>query len=368
MKMPKGFTVWRIADMSRNQRAREERYHSFLHALDNNKINSRANTTYTDPLAHTRPQANGMMFEPMSDAELMSRINYLTPKIKRNTALCTVFIIIGFVLSTYVRITAGEILAFGVLILFFAAGFSFGVSAKTAKNRLKNIVSNNIVRGVLTETFDLTNYSPGCHIGQNQISWTGLIQQSWNRINGSDLVQGSYKGVRFSFSDVHLEQVTKSRKGGQTRTTRFKGQWLIVDLAKELPWVIQLRERGMSVSKRAKSDIETENIEFNRRFHISTRDPHTAFYLLTPHFMEYILGADNRANAHTFMSFGGRQVHIALHNGRDLFEPFGKKLFAMKNIQTLRMQMQWDANYIAGIIDELLQNECLFGTGAADDE
>jgi hypothetical protein len=77
--------------------------------------------------------------------------------------------------------------------------------------------------------------------------------------------------------------------------------------------------------------------------------------------MEYIIKADNRADAITSMSFNEKQVHVTLHNGRDLFEPCSKKLYDLSNIAMLRMQMGWDVNYITGVIDELLLNECLFG-------
>jgi hypothetical protein len=295
----------------------------------------------------------------MDDRELGARVKYLSPRIKRNAALSAVFTVTGFVLSAYVRIRYGEALAFLVLIIFFAVGFTFGTSAAKYRKRLKSLVSNNIVRGVLSDTFDLTHYAPGCHIGQRHIKESMLVQQGWNRLSGSDMVEGFYKGVRFRFSDIHLEMVTKSRKGGTTRRTIFKGQWLIIELSKVLPWSLQLRSR-LAVGKKAKSSVETENMEFNQRFQIACSDPHTAFYILTPHFMEHILRAKRKANSQTHMNFAGQQVHVALHNGRDLFEPLGKKLFAMDNIAALRSQMQWDANYITGIIDELLLNENLF--------
>ncbi|MDR2531848.1 MAG: DUF3137 domain-containing protein [Oscillospiraceae bacterium] len=331
--------------MRQYDRVREERYNRFLHGLDRNDVGTNMQQS---PL--------------MSDAELQTLIDELTPKIKTNTALATILTIIGFISSTFVRVGVGEFFDMLVLVVFFSMFFSFafyfGNKAARQKKRLKCIVSNNIVRGVLTDNFELAVYAPGSHIRQSIIEHTKLIQLNWNRISGSDLVEGTYRGVRFSFSDLLLRHETGSGKNRKI-VTRFKGQWLICELKKEIPWKICLRERG-SDNKRTKSTIETENIEFNQKFHIQAEDPHTAFYVLTPHFMEYIMKARRRANARTFMKFDGRQIHIALHNGRDLFEPYGKKLFVANNIVTLRMQMQWDVKYITGVIDELLYNEKLF--------
>jgi len=322
------------------ERTREERYNKFLHGLDSG---------YRDIHVTSRQKAT------LSDAQLERKIKELTPKIKTNKALCSIFLALGFCLSFILGVLHGEI---GRImgILFIGLSASFGVKAAKYKRELKCVVSNNIVRGALAEKFDVEMYAPGSHISSYDVRFSGLIQ-NWNKISGSDLIEGIYKGVKFHFSDIHLEHEKNSGKS-KSRTTRFKGQWLIIDLKKEIPWFVELRHRG---AIKAKSDVETENIEFNRMFQIITKDPHTAFYVLTPHFIEYIIKAKRRANAEMYMKIIGKQIYIALHNGRDLFEPYGNNLFAEENIETLRMQMRWDVNYISGIIDELLHNENLFG-------
>jgi len=314
----------------------EEKYNKFLHGLDSVDISKNAEPT-------------------LSDAELEVEINKLTPKIKLYNNLgkaCTILGIFAF----FPLVMIFPLLGF----LPILTGVIFVVKALGYEGKLKGLVSNNIVRGVLADSFTLEVYAPGSHIPQDTVEQTKLIDRNWNRISGSDLVEGVYKGVKFSFSDLHLQHVTSSGKNRKV-VTRFEGQWLTLKLAKALPQSVVLKERD-NTNKNAKSDAETENMEFNQKFHITAGDPHTAFYLLTPHFMEYILQADKRADARTCMSFGGREVHIALHNGRNLFEPCGKKLYDKRNIELLRNQMRWDVKYITGIIDELLLNETLFKT------
>jgi hypothetical protein len=292
----------------------------------------------------------------LSDIELKIKISGLVPKIKKAYAITIIFAIIAIVFMTLARFEiffAGWFIGLAALIPAVIAGERMA----RYKKQLKCIVSNNIVRGVLSDKFALEVYSPACHISESVIRQTNLFPK-WSRISGSDLVKGTYKDVKFSFSDLHLQHETGSGKNRKV-VTKFKGQWLIIDPAKEIPHAVLLRERSGS---KAKSDIETESIEFNRRFQITTRDPHTAFYILTPHFIEHILKADKRAGAATSISFERRQVHVALHNGRDLFEPCSKKLYDISNIEMLRMQMSWDAKYITNIIDELLLNENLFNT------
>jgi len=313
------------------RKVREERFDKFLHGLDKNNA-------ITDP----RP--------PLTDKELMARINELAPKIKLYNALLKIFLVLSFVGFLPLNVLF-PMLGFAPFVLVAL----FGFKAIKNESELKCIVGNSIVRNVLSDTFELTNYSPGCHLAYDAISEAKLIQ-SWNRTSGSDLIEGKYRGVRFSFSDLTLQHESGSGKNRST-TTRFKGQWLIIELAKNLPEAVQIKEREKSS---AKSDVETENMEFNQKFQIKTESPHTAFFVLTPHFMEYILSAKKRANSKMHMSFSGTRAHIALHSGRDLFEPTSKKLYDIKNIEMLRNQMKWDAKYITGIIDELLLNENLF--------
>jgi hypothetical protein len=171
-----------------------------------------------------------------------------------------------------------------------------------------------------------------------------------------------------TFSDIHLEDVTTDSDGDEHRETVFKGQWLICGLGKKLPATVRIREKleRQGVAKRLfgdraneKSDIVTDNAAFNQQFQIQTDDPHTAFYVLTPHFMEFIVAADMQAHARTYLCFSDDSVQIAIHNGYDSFE-IGKNSAEIKDIPVLRQRIQREIGYITSILDELFKNEYLF--------
>jgi hypothetical protein len=82
------------------------------------------------------------------------------------------------------------------------------------------------------------------------------------------------------------------------------------------------------------------------------------FYVLTPHFMEYIIAADETANARTYFCFAGEKVHIAVDSRRDTFEVRGAD---SKDPEMARERIKKEMAYITGILDELLQNHYLFG-------
>jgi hypothetical protein len=145
----------------------------------------------------------------------------------------------------------------------------------------------------------------------------------------------------------------------------FQGQWLICDFGKELSATVRLIERKSGARFQrthdiSKSDIETENAAFNKKYRIIAQDGHTAFYLLTPHFMERLLAADEMADASTLFYFGNGKVHIALNSGRD---SFNLSSVALSNFENVREKFRGELTLLTNIVDELLLNEKLFKEG-----
>ncbi|MCL2298889.1 MAG: DUF3137 domain-containing protein [Firmicutes bacterium] len=235
-----------------------------------------------------------------------------------------------------------------------------------AKSAMKQLLSANIVQGALSAVFAGCQYNYEGRLPSSVIKEARLIS-GWTDISGSDLVVGRYRGRGVEFSDIKLERVTQVQTGestSQRRETLFRGQWLVFELGRVLPAsvrVIEKEGRGglrAALKNLAKSDVETENAAFNAQFRIETVDPHTAFYVLTPHFIEYIMAADAAARARTCLCFTGGRVHIALDNGRDSFE-LGRAA-DLKDIAALRARVRREIKYLTGILDVLMQNKYLF--------
>ncbi|MCL2108249.1 MAG: DUF3137 domain-containing protein [Oscillospiraceae bacterium] len=289
---------------------------------------------------------------PMSDDELFARLAPLRAKARgasTGTIIGTVLLVICFLIFPLLAI----ICAIPLVIV--------GIQQAKATREIKVLLSENLVRGALAEMMELKTYLHDLAVKEADIRAADIIT-TWNRYSGSDYVNGNYRGMNITFSDVKLQHVTGSGKNRKT-VTRFKGQWLICDLKREIKNTVKLREKVKGDG--GKSDIETENIDFNNKFQICTYDPHTAFYILTPHFMEYINKADYRAGARSYFCFmkqgNQSQVHVALHNNTDLFEPKIKKNFTKEDLRTIREKIKTEIRYITGVIDELMLNDYLFG-------
>ena len=295
--------------------------------------------------------------ESLSDDALETRLKKISRKIIL-FKIIRVILGIGAALSFFFGTEKiGPLVGMLSIIPFFIAIIVFSVKIFIVKNEKKQLIGTNIVGGAVADEFEIIEYEALKFIDFNEIKAAALLG-NWNSCEGSDFIRGKYKGVSFSSSDICLEQVN-NHNGENSRHKVFKGQWLICELNKTLETPLRLCERS-SEGKGKKSDVETENQAFNDKYKILTSDPHTVFYILTPHFMEYIVRMDNEARARTYMCFMGNKVHVALYNNRDLFEANDRKVLGGMNVAQLREQVKLEVKYITAVIDELLLNNYLF--------
>jgi len=195
-------------------------------------------------------------------------------------------------------------------------------------------------------------------------------------IVGNDYFIGKYKDRELEYCNAEIRKYwTETETDENWNVTEiedwrqlFRGMWITCKLGKPVPAIVRVREKkgifssiGDSKRKKAKGDVETENLAFNEQFEILTGDAHEAFKIITPHFMELILSADSKARSRTMLCFAGNRIHIALERSKFLFE-----LNSVSSIDAdeLKLLVLKDIKYLTDILDELFQNEYLFGSDA----
>jgi hypothetical protein len=288
----------------------------------------------------------------LSDGELLVRIQrYQTQGLCfLFTALPVMFAgIIVLVVSGNEEFTA--VSAVGVSLI--TLGFLGIWRAIVVNNVATEMFKVNVVRDALAEVLEGCVYKSKLSISQPRIAATGLFE-GWNRFSGEDYIRGAYQGHEIEFSDIVLENEHTEGTGDRKRTVKttvFQGPWLTCRLRKKLPAKVVLREGG------GKGNVETESVAFNSKYQLLTDDPHTLFRVLTPHFMEYVVAADEELNARTFFCFAGDRVHIAVYNKHNAFEiPANSNA---GNLDAAREQIKKEMRSITGILDVLLRNEFL---------
>lgn len=119
-----------------------------------------------------------------------------------------------------------------------------------------------------------------------------------------------------------------------------------------------MSENAKKLRRQHRSDsVEMENPAFNDRFLVTAASAQEAYYLLTPHMMEYILSAAGRSGGEVYMAFlRGGKLHIAVQTGRDFFE-LGK---SAANIERLRQKFLGELRWFTGILDELRLADTLY--------
>jgi len=236
----------------------------------------------------------------------------------------------------------------------------FGYLAKQVEQKKAALVEPGLLRVIRTAldgNFEVESYESARGIEASEIRKTELINHDWNRCQGYNFVKAKYRGVNVSFSNVNLLYGTNRRN--DTETNIFAGQWLICELRNELPAPIWLRECPREKGSK-KSNIQTDNIEFNNKYQITTPDQYAALQVLTPRFVESILNVRKKTDVWTSLCFMGNQLHIAY--ARFLFSKDVNEIRDTGDIGLYSGQADMDAKYITGIIDELLLNDHLFGS------
>lgn len=277
----------------------------------------------------------------------------------------------------FIAVGGGIVTLLGFLYLGMFAGLCgialliWGIVKITSANRgAKNAVGVQIVTAALQEVFDEVEYLPHSHLDESVVYNTDMgFPFDVDKITGSDYVRGNYRGAEIEMSDMRLINITYTTdsKGRSHRqeTTVFEGLWLICDFGKALSADLRLSERSALFGKLAIGGIKTESEAFNQRFHIQSQSQHDAFYILTPHMMEYILSMDAKGGGDTYMRFLKEgKVHIAINSGRNAFEMGSLNT----DVAALRQKFVAEIRYVTDIIDELRLVDTLHDGTSAETE
>ena len=245
-------------------------------------------------------------------------------------------------------------LAIFFLALLLVGGYLWGKSAGVAKK----LLSDQVVSGVLKEVLgDAVEYNPWGKINPGSMEFPF----SYNSVDGSDHIKAVYNGLNIELGDVELIDKTEDTdEEGHTNTrqdTVFKGQWLTCDFGKELAGQVYVSERSKKDHRSMKSNVTMDNEQFSKRFCVRADDPQEAYYILTPHMMEYILNMADRSGGTVYMSFlRGGKMHIAVDTGRDSFELGNDSA----NVEGLRRKFLGELRWFTDMIDTLRVEDTLY--------
>ncbi len=291
----------------------------------------------------------------MTDADLLSALNNIKSTYKKSFPFFFVFLAV-FLVSSWGAMSCegnGQIASFvgiGISILAFIVIFCLRYFAVL---KIKEFLAENLIKGYLAKTFDEFEYQAKSRLSDHIVKSKMYISGRIDEIDGSDYIRGVYKGLDFEMSDIKLTEVRVHRNSkGERReekVTIFKGTWCVCDFKKRLESDLWITEKTSFLDLNFFT-VKTDSEAFNKRFAVRTDTPHEAFYVLTPHMMEYIEEMDKKANGDIhFCFFRDGKVYIAINSNKDSFE-FGFNC----DIESARKTIEKDLSYITDFIDEIM--------------
>ena len=288
--------------------------------------------------------------QTMTNKELESQLQSLQTKdliFKILTYGCCAGLVISLVM--------GQLAIFFVLMIITMV---FGTQWSKASGAIKKLLSDNIISGVLKEALgDAVEYNPWGTINPGSM----VFPFSYNCTAGSDHIKVVYHGVNVELGDIELidesEVTDEEGRTEKTRNTQFKGQWLTCDFGKELAGEVYISERTKKTRKSLKSDVTMDNEQFAKRFCVRANDPQEAYYILTPHMMEYITAMADKSGGTVYLSFlRNGKMHVAVQTGHDFFE-LGK---TNTDVETLRQKFLDELRWFTDIVDTLRVEDTLY--------
>ena len=245
-------------------------------------------------------------------------------------------------------------LAIFFLVVLLAGGYLWGKSAGVAKK----LLSENVISGVLTEVLgDAVEYNPWGRINPGSM----VFPFSYNCTDGSDHIKAVYNGLNIELGDIELidetEYIDENGVSQKSRNTLFKGQWLTCDFGKELVGELYISEWTQKDRRCMKSNVTMDNEQFSKRFCVRADNPQEAYYILTPHMMEYILAMADKSGGTVYLSFlRNGKMHVAVKTGRDFFE-LGK---SNADVEGLRRKFLDELHWFTDMIDTLRVEDTLY--------
>ena len=245
-----------------------------------------------------------------------------------------------------------------VAILFVVLALVGGYHLEKNSSRLKKILSDNVISSVLKEALgDAVEYNPWGKINPGSM----VFPFSYNCADGSDHIKAVYHGLNIELGDIELinesEVTDEEGRTETTKNTQFKGQWLTCDFGKELAGEVYISERTKKTRRRLNSNVTMDNEQFDTRFCVRADNPQEAYYILTPHMMEYISTMADKSGGTVYLSFlRNGKMHVAVQSGRDFFE-LGK---SNADVGGLRQKFLGELRWFTDIIDTLRVEDTLY--------
>ncbi len=258
-------------------------------------------------------------------------------KIKIAGLAAVIGVALAVLLSQYFYI-GGAIALPALIVLVIQSGRFKKLSRRFKLEVLVDVIASFVEDG---------KFDPDYGLDIRKVYATEFLKRA-DRYHTEDYLSGKIAGVQFESSDVKLEEkhVRHTKNGTQTTwETYFMGRVFIFEFNKSFDGYLQVLESGRPTVNRKYNKVKMESVKFNKKFKTFSTSDHSAFYVLTPHFMEALMEFEKNNKGVIRFSFIDNLLYIGIDNRKDTFElkmfrkldehsfdEFKKELFVVKEV------------------------------------
>ena len=252
-----------------------------------------------------------------------------------------------------------------IMILGVLAGFVLIIVSVSIKNKLSKEFKEKFVVNLVKEIYPNSTYDPFGGISLESIYQPGFFKRP-DRYSLEDHLVSSYDGVGFEMCDFTFEErhVTRDSKGNirENYVTYAKGRFMIFDFKRDFNQVLKVVETTyLGLSTHGLEKIETESIDFNKKFKTYTSNSLTAFYVLTPQIQLKLLELESKFKGSIFFAYMKGKLYVAITDGVSILDINASKKISMDTLKMLESQLLLPAS----IINELGLSSDKYTTGEA---
>ena len=224
-----------------------------------------------------------------------------------------------------------------------------------SKNELTSMYKDVFVRELLENNFENVVYQPTNGFTRDAVDSFDICRMG-NRFFAEDYLNASFRGINFEVSDVRIADESSDEDSSST-TMLFEGRFITFDFSRELASSVKIfsdkfKYRALTRKENRQEKVEMESVEFNKKFDVFSDNPHDAFYIITPNFMERLNALTTKYKS-VAMSVTGRSIVVAFNEPENnAFDP--KNMAGKVDYVEEQAKIQSDIDDIKIIISTIL--------------
>lgn len=220
----------------------------------------------------------------------------------------------------------GGTVVFIFAIIFIVVGTIFLVMASFKLRNFRKTVLSALKAEVNRELYTDVQILDGSGFSLDMVLTPGFFARP-DRFFSSGYVSGKRNGIFFEYSDFDLQkrhESTDSRGNTTvTYTSYSKGRMFHLRFEREFKQTLMVVERSMLGTPRGRGlkKVETEFLEFNKKFAVYCSDDQFVFYILTPQVQEKLLAMEKSNNGKFYFALIDDEIYLAIDNNGNFVVP-----------------------------------------------